>query len=86
MGYSIKIKGGILSMCYTDFDCPQCGYHYRETDYYNRLDKSKKFVIYMTCKNCKTKLGVTSDFMGDIQVWLKKDEKKQDKNFFKFRI
>jgi|694.fasta_scaffold110388_6 hypothetical protein len=76
MGYSIKIPNGIISMVDVDFNCPKCECPHSEEDWYDTLYKSKNFLIYKQCKGCKTKLGITTDMRGDVQVWLKEDEKK----------
>ena len=77
MGYSIKIPNGIISMVDVDFNCPKCECPHSEEDWYDTLYKSKNFLIYKQCKGCKTKLGITTDMRGDVQVWLKEDEKKR---------
>ena len=74
MGYSVKIPNGILSISVAHFNCPKCNYLYLEKDYYNALAKSKSFLIYKTCKNCKNKIGITTSITGDVVVWLKKNE------------
>jgi len=76
MGKSIIIPNGILSICDTDFKCPKCECPHSESDYLDRLLNSKKSLIYKKCKGCKTKLGITSDMRGDVQVWLKEEESK----------
>ena len=77
MSYIVKIPNGILTMCETDFCCPKCGKLHVESDYYKRL--SERMLIHKRCKKCKTWLGITTDITGDVQVWLKEDEKKADK-------
>lgn len=76
MGYTIAINKGLISMSYTDFKCPKCECQHTESDYYKRLYKSSKGIIYKSCKGCKTKLGITSDIRGDVQVWVKETELK----------
>lgn len=76
MGYSIPINNGIISICYTDFKCPICNYIHQEEDWYTRYEKSKHGLIYMNCKGCKSKIGVTINIMGDVVTWDKKTEKK----------
>lgn len=71
---SIAIPNGILTISDTDFNCPKCECPHTEDDYYNQLHKSKDGLIYKKCKGCKTKLGITSDIRGDIQVWVKDEE------------
>ena len=73
----IKIQNGIICLVKTEFTCPVCGHLHTEKDYYNKL--KKKFVIYQGCKGCKTKLGITTDMKGDVQVWLKSKEKTEGK-------
>jgi len=68
-------SSGILCMSETDFKCPKCGCPYHEEDYYSQLYKSKRGLIYKSCKGCKTKLGITTDIRGDVRVWLKEEEK-----------
>jgi hypothetical protein len=77
MGYSIAIPNGILSMCYDEFDCPACTCHHTGKDYEDRLFKSKRGLIYKKCKGCKTKLGITTDYKGDVHVWVKNNDSKQ---------
>lgn len=74
MGESIRIPNGIISLVDTDFKCPKCECPHSENDYYNMLSKSKRGLIYKQCKGCKTKLGITIDMRGDVQVWLKEEE------------
>lgn len=73
MGYGIFIPGGHLSMCYADFNCPNCGKAYDNDWYYKQLEKAKRGFIEKTCIGCKKKIGIASDMMGDVQVWLKED-------------
>jgi hypothetical protein len=65
---------GIICVVKADFECPKCGYAYHEEDYYNRLYKSKNGLIYKKCKGCHTQMGITTDFKGDVRVWLKETE------------
>jgi len=74
MGTSIRIPNGIISIVDIDFKCPKCEYPHSEEDYYSSLSKSKRGLIYRQCKGCKTKLGITIDMRGDVQVWLKSEE------------
>jgi hypothetical protein len=76
MTYLIRIPNGIITMADADFNCPKCECEHTEDDYYARLNKSKRGLIYKQCKGCKTKLGITADMRGDVRVWLKEDEKK----------
>lgn len=78
MSYCIPIRDGFITMCETDFLCPTCQTKHTEEDWFPRLHKSDKGLIYRQCKNkeCKEKLGVTTCMMGDVKVWRKKDEEK----------
>ena len=75
MAKSIRIPNGIISIVDVDFKCPKCECPHEEKDYYPQLYKSKSGLIYKNCKGCKTKLGITSNMMGDVVVWLKEEEK-----------
>ena len=72
--FKIGDSHGIMCMVETDFKCPKCECPHTEKDYYDRLSKSKKGLIYKQCKDCKTKLGITTDMKGDIRVWLKEEK------------
>lgn len=74
MSYQISIPNGILTLNDVDFNCPKCGHLHEESDYYKKLEKSDETYIYMKCKSCKEKLGVTTDYRGDVVVWLKSKE------------
>lgn len=76
------MKDGIIHICYikTEFNCPECGILHTEDDYYDRLVKSKRFLIYKKCKGCFETLGITSDIKGDVVVWLKSEEKRNKKS------
>lgn len=76
MGQSIRAFGGIISLVDVDFKCPSCGKEHTQDDYYKRMQASKHGLIYMACKGCKEKLGITTDMRGDVVVWLKKEEPK----------
>lgn len=71
MGYSVIIPNGIMSFSEVDFKCPVCECPHEESDYYDRLQKSKHGVISKKCKGCKTTLGITVDMRGDVRVWVK---------------
>jgi hypothetical protein len=73
----IEVNGshGFICVAKTDFKCPKCECLHTEDDYYKQLDKSKHGLIYKKCKGCGTKLGITSDFKGDIHAWLKEEER-----------
>jgi len=79
MGYGVYGPGFHLSMAYDKFECPKCKCEHSGEDYDAKLQKSKKSFIYIKCKGCKTKIGVTTDMMGDVQIWLK-DEEYKDKS------
>jgi hypothetical protein len=66
-----------------DFKCPKCECPHSEQDYHDRLHKSNRGLIYKQCKGCKTKLGITADMRGDVQVWLKEDEPKANRSRLK---
>lgn len=70
------MAGAIITLCDTDFTCPECGHLHTEDDYYERLRKSNRGLIYQQCKGCKTKLGITYDCKGDTVVWTKDSENK----------
>lgn len=76
MSHSERIGNAIVTFADTDFNCPKCSCPHKEKDYYTRLYNSKTGVIYKSCKECKTKLGISSNIKGDVVVWLKEDEKK----------
>ena len=76
MAHSIIIPNGIASLSEVDFKCPRCNYHYTEENYSKQLNNSKHLLIYKTCKECKSKMGITIDFKGDVRVWLKENEPK----------
>ena len=58
------------------FKCPNCKFKYKESFYFKKLDKSQVGLIYKVCMNCKHKIGITTNYMGGLEVWMKKDEKK----------
>jgi uncharacterized C2H2 Zn-finger protein len=78
MGQTVFIAGALVSLCNTDFKCPECGEVHSEKDWYPRFFKSKHGTISRQCKNedCKKRLGITTDMRGDVVVWLKSKEKK----------
>ena len=76
MAQSFRIPNGIVTIADVDFKCSKCEYPHTEEDYYNKLYKSDKGLIYQGCKGCKTKIGITTDIRGDVRVWLKEDEQK----------
>lgn len=73
MGYGINGPGYHLSMCYADFNCPNCGHAYEEDWYGKQLEKAKRGYIEKTCIECKKKIGIAVDMTGDVQIWLKED-------------
>lgn len=75
MGYEILIPNGILSMSEVDFECPSCKHKHVENDYIKKLEKSEDYLTYINCKGCKKKIGVTVNYMSDVVVWLKSEEK-----------
>jgi len=76
MSYAINGPGFHLDCCDDEFNCPKCTCFHSGKDYEIKLEKSKKGYIYMKCRGCKTMLGISSDYKGDVVVWLKEDEKK----------
>lgn len=64
----------IVTFVKVDFKCPKCECTHKEEDWYPKYAKSENGLIYKSCKGCKTKLGITTDIKGDVQVWLKEDE------------
>lgn len=74
MSYAINLPGIHLDFCNSDFKCPSCGKEHTNEDWCKKLDRSKKGVIYMKCKGCGNKLGISTDYKGDVVVWLKSEE------------
>ena len=72
MSYAVIIPNGILTLSNNEFNCPKCNFTHDSEEYYDKI--CEKRLIYIKCKNCKTKLGLTSDIKGDIQVWEKSKE------------
>lgn len=70
----VYFKGGSLSLCETNFDCPICTCSHSEEDWYSKYSKSKIGYIYISCKGCKRKIGVSTDITGDVKVWDKEEE------------
>ena len=75
MSETIRMAGAIITLVKVDFDCPKCKTRHFEQDYYDKMHKSKNGLIYRSCKNCKDKLGITTNMMGDVVVWLKSEER-----------
>jgi len=71
-----KTENGFLDFSNTDFQCPSCKHEHIEDDYIKKLEKSQHYLVYINCKGCKKKLGLTINYMGDVVVWLKSEEKK----------
>lgn len=76
MAYFLNGSGFHIDLCETYFNCPKCTCPHTEADWCQKLDASRNGYIYISCKGCKTRLGITVDMMGDLQVWLKEDEYK----------
>lgn len=76
--YENRSVVGVLCLSETDFKCPSCGVGYKESEYYNQLNRVKRGFIYKKCKKCATKIGISTDFKGDVQVWLQSDENKSN--------
>ena len=60
----------------TSFKCPNCKFKYKESFYIKKLQKIKHCHCYKVCMNCKHKIGIMYDILGDVEVWMKKDEPK----------
>jgi transposase-like protein len=75
MPTTVIVPNGIITMAITDFDCPKCTCPHDESDYYEKMRKSTNGFIYISCKGCKRKIGITTDIRGDTRVWMKEDEK-----------
>ena len=76
MSHQTVFGNAIVTFVDVDFKCPKCECPHQEDDWYPKYAKSEKGLIYKSCKGCKTKLGITTDIKGDVQVWLKEDEGK----------
>lgn len=76
MSRSVRVPNGIISLVETEFNCPNCTCHHEEDDWYGKYRKAAGHVLYMNCKGCKTKLGITLDMRSDVVVWLKEEEEK----------
>lgn len=74
MATTVRIPNGFITLCKNEFNCPSCEKTHTEEDYYDRLFKTKDSFIYMKCKGCKEKLGVTTNMVGDVVAWLKSEE------------
>ncbi len=78
MSYEIRTpNGGYLTMSDVDFKCPKCQHQHIESDYEKRLQKAEEMYIYVNCKNrkCGVKIGVATNYKGDVVAWLKSEEK-----------
>lgn len=71
----VFVPHGMITIPEVDFTCPECGHSYGEQDWYKKLDKAPTAHIYIICKGCKKKIGVSTDFKGDVQIWMKHTEK-----------
>ena len=70
-----KFKIVNFSVVDVDFKCPKCNFQYYEKDYYKQLHNSRKFLIYKKCKGCDNKIGITTDYTGNVKIWIKENEK-----------
>ena len=68
------MDNAIVTLVETDFKCPKCECVHHEDDYFSKMYASDSGFFYQKCKGCKTKLGITTNIMGDVLVWLKEDE------------
>lgn len=78
MSYEIRTpNNGFLTINDVDFKCPRCGHQHIESDYDKRLEKAEEMHIYINCKNrkCGVKIGLATNYKGDVVVWLKSEEK-----------
>lgn len=74
MSKAIIFNRGIVTVCETSFLCPICGCPHEEADWYPKMEKKNLPVIYIKCKGCKRKIGVSSNITGDVVVWEKATE------------
>jgi hypothetical protein len=73
----IKVPNGFVTMPdVIDAVCPSCGYETPYEKFDKRLhdDRFDDACIYIICKGCRQKLGVSSDYKGNTVCWLKKTE------------
>jgi len=78
MSYEIRtLNNGFLTINDVDFKCPRCGHQHIESDYDKRLEKAEEMHIYINCKNrkCGVKIGLATNYKGDVVAWLKSEEK-----------
>lgn len=76
MAHTVKIHRGYLRIVETSFNCPECKELFHEEFYTKAIDKSPNGLIYKKCPKCKITIGITTNIIGDVQVWDKKIEKK----------
>lgn len=71
---TVRIKDGFLTIADTDAFCPNCKnkIQYRKKD----LTDYDDTYVYKICKGCRKKVGISTDYMGDIVTWLKTEERK----------
>ena len=56
-------------MVETEFDCPECGRHFEEEEWYGKYQRSKTGIFRVSCPECGMKLEGTTDLLGDVKVW-----------------
>lgn len=64
-----------LNIPITDFKCPNCDHQYSAGFYLDQLEKNNEGQIYKVCRYCRKKIGITTDYMGNVAVWMKADDK-----------
>jgi predicted RNA-binding Zn-ribbon protein involved in translation (DUF1610 family) len=55
---TIHVTGGILHMAESKASCPQCGTQVGIVEVDDRLQKSKRFYVRHTCRDCGGKMDV----------------------------
>lgn len=58
----------------TAINCPCCDILIDVNDWIESFVKSKNGLYYFKCKGCKTQLGSTLSYKGDLCIWDKKTE------------
>ena len=63
---TIHVPGGILHMAESKARCPHCGMPLKIGEVDDRLQKSKRFYVRHTCRECGGKMDVYYTVAGDI--------------------
>lgn len=63
---TIHVPGGILHMAESKAICTNCGTQVKISEVDDRLQKSKRFYVRHTCRECGGKMDVYYTFAGDI--------------------